>query len=307
MDNKPIPVAYVTATLLDNFLTAAKYGFVIEPSGRQTSSAAYLDGLLGMAASSGGFNGVMIAIGKKMHAKDPQDFQRVLSSWTYAAALAASPAVLVLVPAGIALVALAPVAAVASIFAVPILSKNRVCTIVIANALQGSLVRKDHYYNCGFESAHPAIVDPDDGSESNAHTIEGLLTLPPSVSPEPLFGVGAYRFEKDLSLGIGFYGTGGAISFTSSDPATNGKVMAISWLVPENGNPGCGVTADLSAYKNLEDFYMQTADKGHQERVDIQKSFNLHATFWPRNFDSATGAQGSIQDLVLSVSVKQGS
>jgi hypothetical protein len=117
----------------------------------------------------------------------------------------------------------------------------------------------DTFQDCGVQTARPsyAAVDPDTGNtlSSSPDTIPGLTTQIPGLVQ---LGIGMYRFEKNLDMGIGFYGTGGAISFTCSDPDIR-HTMALSWLVPETGNLGIGVTDNINKYKTLEDFYNQTA------------------------------------------------
>lgn len=175
---------------------------------------------------------------------------------------------------------LAPFAAVGLGVGSVFLGKNRVCTLLIANDTTGDLVKEGLFIQHGIQSGRPVIMEyNEDTGRSSAmspDTIPGMEFLegfPEEGIPDMwLGGLGMYRFEKDLSLVIGWYGTAGAISFRSSDPKTKGLVYAISWLVPETGKPAFAVTADLNGkYDSLEDFYEKTAGERKSDNLDTGK------------------------------------
>lgn len=163
---------------------------------------------------------------------------------------------------------LAPFAAIGLGVGSVFFGKNRVCTMLIANATMGDLVKDGLHIDAGVQTGRPVIEqeDWDTGrvTATKPDTIPGIQNIKGDeefgIPDMILGGLGMYRFEKDLSMVIGFYGTGGAIVFRSTDPAMRNKRFAVSWLVPETGKAGFGVTADLDGdYASLEDFYDKTA------------------------------------------------
>ena len=156
---------------------------------------------------------------------------------------------------------LAPFVALASVIAAPFFGKNRIGTLVLANETDGAMRKKEVFQDCGWQSGHPVYkeVDPETGAElsSNPDVIPARQKF---GSGQTLSGVGLYRFEKNLDLVIGFYGTSGAISFTFDDPKIKND-MAIGWEVPETGSPYYSATNDLSKYASLEDFWSKTIDE----------------------------------------------
>jgi hypothetical protein len=177
-------------------------------------------------------------------------------------------------------VLLAPFGSIAAFFVTPFLGKMRTASILIANGLPGNLTLKESYIDCGLQTAKPT-------GSFNGKTLNDVI--PGRQEPLPgqvLKGVGFYRFEKDLSLGFGVYGTGGALSFTCDAPGVK-NTFAISWFIPEGGAMGVGVTIDLGAkYSSLKDFYLKTAGANSQsERVDSDTASIIHGTLWFRKWD----------------------
>ena len=200
---------------------------------------------------------------------------------------------------------LAPFAAIGLGLGSQIFGNNRACTLLIGNERDGDLVKHDLYIDCGIQTGRPVYEEEDLDTgrtvATNKDTIPGLEDYGDGYV---FCGLGMYRFEKDLSLILGFYGTGGAISFRCTDPKVKNKILAISWLVPETGKPAFGVCADLGKYDSLEDFYDKTAgarksdwfDKGtyrNKEVVRIRGSM-IHRLY-PEEKDE--------DDLLLTVTV----
>lgn len=197
---------------------------------------------------------------------------------------------------------LAPLTLVGAMIAAPFFGGNRACTIVIANGLLGNLTKSEIYQNCGIQTGRPVYseTDPESGvvQSTKADVIPGVNTDIPDF---PMGGVGMYRFEKDRSLFIGFYGTGGAISFTSDDPKIKKKI-AIAWLVPEIGRPAFAVTGDLSQFQSLKAFY----DKMDANRDSTNRDFpsdgaRVYASMVFRRYPD----EQDVNDLVLTVFVRQ--
>lgn len=194
---------------------------------------------------------------------------------------------------------LAPFAAIGAAIAAPLFGANRLATLVVCNATQGDMKMAEIYQDCGVQTGRPvyADVDVDTGStrSTTPDSIPGYTMIVPGLLQA---GVGMYRFEKNLDMGIGFYGTGGAISWTLSDPRAT-TTMAFAWLVPETGKPGMAVTADLGKYASLQDFYektagtriVQTRDKGGNPQATIK------ATGAPRRYPDSE----NMDDIVFTI------
>ncbi|MEM0899153.1 MAG: hypothetical protein AAGI92_04290 [Pseudomonadota bacterium] len=171
----------------------------------------------------------------------------------------------------------APFAAIGLGIGSALLAKNRVCTLLVANATKGDLIKDEIYIYAGVQTGRPVIEEVNEDTGRTTATSPDTIPGIEAFDAEPQFdlpamtlgGLGLYRFEKDLSLVIGFYGTAGAISFISSDPKTRGKKYALAWLVPESGNPAYAVTGDLDGkYDSLEAFYRQTAHVRKSDNLD---------------------------------------
>jgi hypothetical protein len=290
---QPIGVALVKQNLFSKFLDAAKYGYVMDNRLR-ISSVSYLEG---QVAIQGSTPDIFLATAQSYQTMAPGQKAFAAGAVYGVIAAAGGVAVLSLTPLGPFVWA----AAIATAFGAPSLTDPRVCTLVILNGLNGTLSRDDEMFDCGSETHYPAIVDPSGKSgATNPHEIAGQTKVDFGSGPETLYGLSFYRFENKRVLGIGFYGTGGAIAFKSSDPRTKGKVMAISWLVPESGDRGCCVTSDLSKWASLSDFYYKTADTRKETNSDPGDYYTLHCAFWDRQVNCDN-------DLVLTVSVENGS
>ena len=187
---------------------------------------------------------------------------------------------------------LAPFTAIAAAIAAPFFGSGRVATLVVCNATEGDMKMAEIYQECGVQTARPvyADVDIDTGSTiaTKPDTIPGMTQIVPGLLQA---GVAMYRFEKNLDMGIGFYGTGGAISWTFTDPKVS-TTMALAWLVPQSGSPGLGVTANLAKYASLEDFYWKTAGARKVVTIDrlggadVRIKATAVAREYPDNIDS---------------------
>ncbi|MEM0899152.1 MAG: hypothetical protein AAGI92_04285 [Pseudomonadota bacterium] len=211
---------------------------------------------------------------------------------------------------------LAPFAAIGLGVAAPLLGKNRVCTLLVANGTEGELVKDGLYIDRGVQTGRPVVeeINEDTGraTATSPDTIPGLEFLegwPEEDIPDMwLGGLGLYRFEKDLSLVIGWHGTCGAIGFRSSDPNTKNKRFAVSWLVPETGKPAFAVTADLDGkYDSLEDFYDKTAGERKSDNFDIGKHrrknvAKIRGSMIHREYPSTENDN----DLLLTVAITPG-
>lgn len=197
----------------------------------------------------------------------------------------------------------APITLIGSMIAAPFFGGNRACTIVIANGLMGNLTKSEIYQDCGIQTGKTVYseTDPETGvvQSRKADVIPGVNADVPEF---PMAGVGMYRFEKDRSLLIGFYGTGGAISFSTDDPKYSSKKIAIAWLVPETGKPAFAVTGDLSKYQSLQAFYDKTAGaRTSDNRSFISGAPSVYGSMSFRRYPD----EQNVNDLVLTVFVKQ--
>ena len=195
-------------------------------------------------------------------------------------------------------------------------SKNKVCTIMIVNQLEGALTLPpstdsigNPYLDHGIQTGHPAVCDPQGKKPPmSENQIPGKVQLDPD-DPETLTsGVGFYRFEKDLGfLNLGVFGTAGAIALSSADPHTKGKLMGIAWNVPQKGELACAVTADLSKFPSLNKFYDETAGKtAAKSHSDSSAEYEIHCYFAARDFDSNLKTPASEDDFILTVSLQRG-
>lgn len=195
-----------------------------------------------------------------------------------------------------------PLTLIGAMVAAPFFGGNRACTIVIANALGGKLTKSEIHQNCGVQTGQPVFSETNDETgvtlSTNPDVIPGFNASIPGFL---MAGVGMYRFEKDLSLVIGFYGTGGAISFTADTPKFPQKI-AIAWLVPETGDPHFAVTGNLSQYGSLQAFYDKTAGAGvNDNRSFVDGCARVYGSLMYRRYPD----EQNINDLVLTVYVSE--
>jgi hypothetical protein len=276
VDISDMPATQLPLDVYQNFAFAAKYT-ICEVDGVQMSSYRFMEDM----------------------ANNPDKYT---AEWKQALLVAGIGTVGGTVGLGALIIAtgpFAPLTLIGSMIAAPFFGGNRACTIIIGNALNGSLRQSEIYRDCGVQTGHPVFseTDPETGvvTSRQADVIPGLNTDMPQL---PMAGVGMYRFEKDRSLLIGFYGTGGAISFTSDDPKVKQKV-AIAWLVPETGRPAFAVTGDLSKYQSLQAFYDKTAGArdSSENRDFVNGGVSIYASLVFRRYPD----EQDVNDLVLTV------
>lgn len=284
------PLSLVTAPVFADLAFAANNGIVSATN--KISAMKYLEGKMSI---QGSVPDIFALTPAGYKAAQPGQ-QAIATGLTYATiAGGAGTLVLLATPASFLVGPLM----IASLFGAPTFSDPRVCSMIICNGLNGTLTRKDVYFDCGHETHYPAIVDPTGvDPPAGAHVIPGWTTLPTTKPPTLVTGIGVYRFENSRALGLGFYGTGGAVSFTSTDPRTNGKEMAVSWLVPATGKVGYAPTSDLSQYSSLGDFYNKTADQRTVNVREVGDYYDIACAMGVRDSDS--------NDLVMTVCVQHG-
>lgn len=142
-----------------------------------------------------------------------------------------------------------------------LLGANRICRLIIGNQTNGDLVKHDLYIESGKQTGRAVFEEKD--AETGRMTASRTDVIPGRMDWGGGFetcGIGMYRFEKNLDLVIGFYGTSGAISFTSTDPAID-KTFAVAWSVPERGEASVAVCENLRLYENLQDFHEKAMKK----------------------------------------------
>lgn len=152
-----------------------------------------------------------------------------------------------------------------------LLGSNRICRLVIGNETDGDLIKHDLYLDCGKQTGRPVFEEMD--AETGRMAASKTDVIPGRMNWGDGFetcGMGMYRFEKNLDLVIGVFGTSGAISFTSSDPAID-KVFAVAWNVPEHGMAAVAVCENLRLFENLQDFYEKSIKKGGPSASAVAK------------------------------------
>lgn len=281
VDVSDMPATQVPITgVFEKFVDAAKYS-VCEVEGKQMSSYRFMEDM----------------------ASDPEKYTAEWKQALLVGGIGGVGSTVALPAIIIASGPFAPLTLIGAMIAAPFFGGNRACTIVIANGLMGNLKKSEMYEDCGVQTGRPVYseTDPESGvvQSTKADVIPGVSIDIPEF---PMGGVGMYRFEKDRSLLIGFYGTGGAISFTTDDPKYNQKKIAVAWLVPETGKPAFAVTGDLSQYQSLQAFYDKTAGKRESTNRDLTSGRpSVYASMSFRRYPD----EQNINDLVLTVFVRQ--
>ena len=134
---------------------------------------------------------------------------------------------------------------------------DRMCMIVIANGLAKPLkLSGDPFIARGHQVGHPDTQVPR-AKGGIDHSDPDIIPGRASFGTANHYGVGVYRFAKLFVAGIGFYGTEGAITLTTDDPAAP-KPICIAWRVDQFTNVSCAATMDVTQYGTGEDFYNAT-------------------------------------------------
>lgn len=144
------------------------------------------------------------------------------------------------------------------------LKDNRICTVVIVNTLNSSLTLTGNTYHDGdhhgIQTLHPATAETAGKGGKLSYRSPNVIPGKTSIDgDEPRFGVGIYRFEKDLSAGIGFYGTSGALQFRAKDEGLADGI-AIGFNVGQGSDDTLAVTTKPSSFGRLSTFYDQQID-----------------------------------------------
>ncbi|MFZ1680289.1 MAG: hypothetical protein WAT70_04660 [Rhizobiaceae bacterium] len=129
-----------------------------------------------------------------------------------------------------------------------------ICDILIVNGLDAPLTLADTYVGHGYPIYYPNVMQPlihGDPVEVAPNVIPGRTGAPDGTDR---FGLGLFRFQKGDGA---FYGTEGAMQFTTPDPAAP-KPIGIAWGLDYHNNPSTAATADLSQYNSLQAFYEAT-------------------------------------------------
>lgn len=277
-DISDMPATQVPITgVFEKIVDAAKYS-VCEVDGVQMSSYRFMEDM----------------------ANNPDKYT---AEWKQALMVGGMGAVGATVGGAAVMLAGGPITLIAGMIAAPFFGGNRACTLVIANGLMGNLTKSEIYQDCGIQTGKTVYseTDPETGvvQSRKADVIPGVNIDMPEF---PMAGIGMYRFEKDRSLLIGFYGTGGAISFTTDDPKYNQMKIAVAWLVPETGRPAFAVTGDLSKYQSLKAFYDKTAGNRDSTNRDLTSGRpSVYASMVFRRYPE----EQNVNDLVLTVFVRQ--
>jgi hypothetical protein len=189
------------------------------------------------------------------------------------------------------------------------LGANKICRMIIGNQTKGDLTKHDVYLDCGKQTGRPVYeaMDAESGrmAASKSDVIPGQMNWGDGFET---CGIGMYRFEKNLDMVIGVYGTAGAISFVSSDPGVE-KVFAVAWSVPEIGKPAVAVCENLKLFENLKDFFEKSMKKAGLKASAITKDKNgnpiaeIHAAISVANFPDASNEDDRVVTVTISPAV----
>lgn len=132
-----------------------------------------------------------------------------------------------------------------------------ICDLLIVNGLDAPITCTETYVGHGYPIYFPQVMTPlehGDPVEASNNVIPGRTCMPDGTNR---FGLGLYRFQKGDGA---FYGTEGALKFTTSDPAAP-QPIGIAWGLDYHNTPSMAATADLSQYNSLQAFYEATTQK----------------------------------------------
>lgn len=186
------------------------------------------------------------------------------------------------------------------------LGSNRVCTMVVLNMLDEEIKLSGNTVNGGkhdgIQTLYPAELLSDPGKKpekwANADVIPGAKT----TAGIKTYGMGVYRFEKDLSfLGLGVYGTSGVLSFKADSLSDE---IAIGWCVPQSGKFRCAATTQQSKHGGAAAFYDKWIEPERDCTRDSSnaKGVALHASMqtWGAVY---TGDDDENNNQVLTVAI----
>jgi hypothetical protein len=143
------------------------------------------------------------------------------------------------------------------------LDPNRSISIMLVNNLPTGLniAASDAHLDTGHAVTLPAVVDAN-GAVTSANHVLGRG----DVSGLDGAGVGVFYFEKSTTLGIGFYGTEGAIHLTAEDSTLLPNGVYIGWRVPEKGENTCAIS--INSYRDAKDFYERWINDNNSRQTD---------------------------------------
>ncbi len=147
-----------------------------------------------------------------------------------------------------------------------------VCDILIVNGLDDPLTAADPDIGHGYPIYFPEVRTPIDHGDpvvASTNIIPGRTCMPDGTNR---FGLGLFRFQKGQGAA---HGTEGAMQLTTSDPAAP-QPIGIAWGLDYHNTPSAAVTADLSQYNSLDDFYLATT--GVSKSINKEDKFGVSIT-----------------------------
>lgn len=127
---------------------------------------------------------------------------------------------------------------------------NRTMTLSVVNALDTDLTL--YPSNAHLETGS-AVVGFGTGDSTGAVVAPNVLSAANSINLIDGPTMGFLLTQKNRTLGVGFYGTEGAIWLKPSDPSLLPEGVFIGWREPETGDCTCAVS--VNGYRDAKEFY----------------------------------------------------
>lgn len=189
------------------------------------------------------------------------------------------------------------------------LGNNKVCTMVVLNMLDvdlqlnGNTVNGGEHY--GIQTLYPAELSSEPGVIPEIWINEDTLPKAKTISGETTYGMGVYRFEKNLDfLGFGVHGTSGVISFKGDGLSDD---VAAGWLVPYTGDKSrCAVSASPSKWGGLASFYDRWIDPDKERLTDSSSNSEIEVIASMQTWGGMyTGDDDELSNMVMTVVIRK--
>lgn len=188
------------------------------------------------------------------------------------------------------------------------LGSNRVCTMVVLNMLDEEIKLSGNTVNGGkhdgIQTLYPAELASEPGKKPEKFQNPDIIPGHKKTSGIETYGIGIYRFEKDLSfLGFGVYGTSGVLSFKADSLSDD---IAVGWCVPQNGETRCAVSTRPARWNGLAGFYNKFIDPDVSRILDNSSNTGVQVHVSTQTwFGIYTKASGENYNQVLTVVIEK--
>ncbi len=145
---------------------------------------------------------------------------------------------------------------------------GRSMNMIIINDTDSDISLTDRHDECGEQ-----VMRPIDG-QSGDRIPRRMAAIPDPDNPgafltDPMVWFGCYGFRQATTLGIGFYGTAGALSFKAQQGSVLPDGFTLGWSVPESGHNNCAVSLNL---QDPDAFYKTWIDGDPCRSTDSSKN-----------------------------------